>query len=146
MNPSTYTQALADEIVRRLSEGEPLAWICRDEYMPASRTVSDWRATRPAFDADFLAARDAGFDAIAARLRSTARGKRSDDGGDSTGDVQRDKLIIDTDLKLLSKWDPRRYGDKVHMEHSGAIDRMSDDELNARLRQFMASDAEGESA
>jgi hypothetical protein len=38
----------------------------------------------------------------------TARGK-----GDSTGEVQRDKLIVETDLKLLAKWSPKRYGDKV---------------------------------
>lgn len=146
MPASLYTDELAKEIVERLSAGEPLEAICSAEHMPASRTVSDWRAARPAFDADFLAARDAGFDAIAARLRNTARGKRSDDGGDSTGDVQRDKLIIDTDLKLLSKWDPRRYGDKVHLEHSGRVDRLSDDELDARLRQLMDGEADGEPA
>jgi hypothetical protein len=42
----------------------------------------------------------------------TARGKDAQDGGDSSGDVQRDKLIVDTDLKLLAKWDPRRYGER----------------------------------
>lgn len=119
MKPSTHTQAAADEIVRRLSEGEPLAVMCRDAHMPAKRTVSDWRKAHPDFDEAFLAARDSGYDAIAARLRNTARGKTSEAGGDSTGDVQRDKLIIDTDLKLLSKWDPRRYGDKQTLEHTG---------------------------
>ena len=29
--------------------------------------------------------------------------------------MQRDKLIIDTDLKLLAKWSPRLYGDKVQL-------------------------------
>ena len=27
--------------------------------------------------------------------------------------IQRAKLRIDTRLKLLSKWDPKRYGDKL---------------------------------
>lgn len=119
MKPSTYTAGTADAICKRLSKGEPLTQICRDEGMPAKRTVSDWRKAHKDFDEAFLEARDEGFDAIAARLRCTARGKISDDGGDSTGDVQRDKLIIDTDLKLLSKWDPRRYGDKQTLEHTG---------------------------
>jgi hypothetical protein len=47
---------------------------------------------------------------IAARTRETARGF-----GDSSGDVQRDKLIIETDLKLLAKWDPKRYGDRLDL-------------------------------
>lgn len=61
-----------------------------------------------------------GYDAIADRVRKTARGKIEADGGESSGDVQRDKLIIDTDLKLLAKWDPKRYGEKVTQEHVGA--------------------------
>ena len=32
--PSKYTPELAAEIARRLSDGEPLRQICRDEHMP----------------------------------------------------------------------------------------------------------------
>ena len=110
---TTYTQEAADMICKRLSEGTPLAVICRDEDMPDVRTVSNWKGANDAFASDFARARDIGHDAIAARLRDTARGR-----GESTADVARDKLIIDTDLKLLAKWD-RRYADKV--EHSGTI-------------------------
>lgn len=81
--------------------------ICRDIGVPV-RTVDFWRGQDASIAACFDAARDEGFDAIAHRCRATARGK-----GDSTADVQRDKLIIETDLKLLAKWDPRRYGEKV---------------------------------
>ncbi|HXD37446.1 MAG TPA: hypothetical protein VN624_12375, partial [Rhodanobacter sp.] len=31
------------------------------------------------------------------------------------------KLRIDTRLKLLAKWDPKRYGDKQQLEHSGTL-------------------------
>lgn len=131
MNPSTYTQDLADEICARLAKGEPLAAICRDAHMPAKRTVSDWKAAHPEFKAAVDEARDEGYDAIAYRARQTARGRKAEDGGDSTADVQRDKLIIDTDLKLLAKWDPRRYGERVthvgdadapvQVAHSGSV-------------------------
>lgn len=33
---------IEDEIVRRLSDGEPLRSICRDEHMPSWRAVYDW--------------------------------------------------------------------------------------------------------
>jgi hypothetical protein len=108
---------LVDAICARMEQGEALEVICREPGMPASRTVRDWREQDPEIAKKFDAARDAGYDAIARRARMTARGKGEEEGGDSTNDVQRDKLIIDTDLKLLSKWDPRRYGDKI--EHSG---------------------------
>lgn len=117
--PSLYTPELGQAICDRLAKGEPLAVICRDEAMPAYRTVSDWKAAHPEFSAEFGRARDIGYDMIAHRTRMTARG--DDVHGDSKGDVQRDKLIIETDLKLLAKWDPRRYGDKIDVNHGGGI-------------------------
>ena len=36
--------------------------------------------------------------------------------------VQRSKLRIETRLKLLAKWDPKRYGERQQVEHSGSID------------------------
>jgi len=114
--PSLYSPELVEAIAERLSKGEPMAQICRDEGMPAYRTVKDWIDSKPNVSAAIARARDEGFDAIASRLRETARGM-----GDSKGDVQRDKLIIETDLKLLAKWDPKRYGDKVAHELSGAL-------------------------
>lgn len=111
--PTTFTQAVADKIAERLAAGEPLAHICRDPGMPAVRTVSDWKAKSEAFSADIACAREDGFDAIAWRARMTLRGKGVEDGGESTNDVQRDKAIAEFDLKLLAKWDVRRYGDKL---------------------------------
>jgi len=110
--PSKFTPALVKEIAERLSKGEPLAQICRDAHMPDPSTVWDWMQKDAALSQSIARAREAGFDAIAANTRQTARGL-----GESTADVQRDKLIIDTDLKLLAKWDPKRYGDK--MAHVG---------------------------
>lgn len=116
---STFTQAIADEICERISLGETLEDICDDEHMPASRTVRDWREKHAAFAAAFARARDYGHEVIAARSMAVARGK----AGFSTGDVQRDKLIIETDLKLLSKWDPKKYGDRLeaHVDHAVTI-------------------------
>lgn len=115
--PSLFTQELADELCRRVAAGETLASICREPGKPAVQTVNDWRNANAVFSVAFGRARIDGFDAIAERLQHTARGKGAAEGGDSSGDVQRDKLIIETDLKLLAKWDPRRYGDRV--THSG---------------------------
>lgn len=114
--PSKYTPELVNEICSRLSKGEPLAVICRDDHMPDPSTIHDWTngsvASAEDISRDIARARESGFDTIAHDVRSTARGL-----GESTGDVQRDKLIIETDLKLLAKWS-KRYSDHYHRDPS----------------------------
>src|SRR3984885_14724900 len=40
--PSKYRDAIANEILERISHGEPLTKICRDSHMPAVSTVFYW--------------------------------------------------------------------------------------------------------
>lgn len=106
--PSEYTSELADMICDNLSKGVPLAVICRNEVMPSRQTVYNWMKVDEELSLRIARAREDGEEQIAANLRDIARGK-----GESTSDVQRDKLIIDTDLKLLAKWNPKKYGDRT---------------------------------
>lgn len=122
--PSTFDQSIADEITERLSIGEPLAQICRDEAMPAVRTVSDWKAANVQFAADFARAREEGFDFLAADTLSiidTKPERTLTENGDKvdTGHVAWLKNRADQRLKLLAKWDPKRYGDKIDLNHGG---------------------------
>ena len=122
--PSSYTTEIFEEICERLCTGEPLEAICRDEGMPASRTVHGWLKGEVAgvpstVSAAIARARDIGYDAIAERTRLVARG-----GEGSSGDVQRDKLIIDTDLKLLSKWS-KKYGDRQIIQGDAQADAIN---------------------
>lgn len=118
--PKTFSPeeraTIIPKVIKGLSEGTPLTVICREEGMPCDNTIRSWGDDDAGLAADIAYARDSGWDAIASRTRETARGK-----GDSTADVQRDKLIIDTDLKLLAKWDKKRYGDKLDVAHTGGV-------------------------
>lgn len=123
---STFSQSIADEIIERLSKGEPLEKICRDEHMPSSRTVLRWKEADAAFMSDIAHAREAGFDQIAVECLDIAdfglNDTYEDDDGNKRTDtdvIQRSKLRIETRLKLLAKWDPKRYGDKVDINHGG---------------------------
>lgn len=107
--PSDYSAELAKEICDNLAEGTPLAEICREDGMPHPSTVRRWARTNEALSLAIADAREDGEDRITANIRRTAKG----DAGFSTNDVQRDKLIIETDLKLLAKWNPKKYGDKT---------------------------------
>ena len=110
--PSSYTPEKVREIGCRLGQGEPLTTICADLGV-CDDTVRNWMAADDDISRAIARAREEGEQSIAFRARQTARGE-----GDSTGDVQRDKLIIDTDLKLLAKFNPKRWGDKL--QHADA--------------------------
>ena len=131
--PSLYTLALAEEVCERLSNGETLEDICRSAHLPATRTVYLWTETHESFAADFARARTRGFDAIAAealRIANTpvegieyvtkADGGVEERRGDMLGHR---KLQIETRLKLLAKWDPKRYGEKLALEVDDVTDR-----------------------
>jgi len=123
--PSKFSQEVADEICERLSQGEPLRQICRDERMPSWRTVYDWKAAHADFAARIAHAREAGFDAIAEECLEIADETAFDTVIGENGDrantewISRSKLRVETRLKLLAKWDPKRYGDKVDVNHGG---------------------------
>lgn len=40
----------------------------------------------------------------------------------NTEHVQRSKLRIETRLKLLAKWNPKKWGEKVDLNHGGQAD------------------------
>lgn len=140
--PSKKTPELCAEICARLSKGEPLAQICRDEHMPEVRTVSDWKEADEVFAAAFARAREEGFDAIAAQCLEIADATEHDTVIVGSGDnereaantewISRSKLRVETRLKLLAKWDPKRYGEKIQTEHSGELTVRS---LAAKMRE-----------
>lgn len=82
----------------------------------AMRTIHRRIAENPEFAAMMNAARDLGFDAIANNVRKVTRGEE----GHSSGDVKRDRLIAETDVKLLAKWHPKKYGEKLEIESKTA--------------------------
>lgn len=112
--PSTFHTSTVEAIAKRLAEGEPLAQICREDSMPSHSTIYNWMETMPEVSGLLARARDLGETVIANNLRDVARG-----GPGSSGDVQRDKLIVDTDLKLLAIWNPKRYGQRIENRLSG---------------------------
>lgn len=130
---STYSEDAANAICERIAEGEPLRQICRDEGMPSWRSVYRWMDAHPDFASHIAHARILGFDAIAQDALEISDDARNDymDRVSRDGEsveriydaehVQRSKLRIETRLKLLSKWDPKRYGEKTEVAHTGNV-------------------------
>lgn len=97
--------------------GEPLAQICRDDHMPSDKTVRNWMTDDAEITSAIARARVNGFDYLASECLEIAeeRPERTPSGSIDTGSVQHAKLRIETRLKLLAKWDPKRYGEKLEL-------------------------------
>jgi len=121
-------QAIKVQLTGWMSEGKTLREFCRKEEMPSFATIYDWLEEDPDFSLRFARARDMGHDAIAEdALRiadSIFLGKKvvTHSGGSEDEDtmtvteedsVQHRKLQIETRLKLLAKWNPKKYGEKT---------------------------------
>lgn len=83
--------------------------------------------SRPEFSEQYARAREAQADKLAEEALTIADDGRNDTYTDADGNVktdseviQRSKLRVDTRKWLASKMAPKKYGDKVTQEHTGA--------------------------
>ena len=125
--PSKYTPEIAQEMCRMLADGIPLREICRQEGFPEWRTVYDWMYRDDALgeagvglSASIARAREVGQDAIAEQIwldmNQPPERILSEGGGRvDSGYVQWQKAKAEIGLKLLAKWNPKRYGDRVQL-------------------------------
>jgi hypothetical protein len=106
MTDCYYTRELADEICRRISEGESLRAICRDPAFPTEGSVRAWsREDRDGFATRFRIARDLQLDCWSDLIVDLADRQDLD---------PRDRAIrIDTRKWLMSKLAPKRYGERL---------------------------------
>jgi len=128
------------KIIAGLSRGKPLTIICGPANMPDVRTVYDWMDRDESFSADIARARNIGFDQIAIDALNIADEVTDKDTiVTKFGEIpnkewlMRSKLRVETRLKLLAKWDPKRYGDKVTTEISGPDGKPIKSETSHRI-------------
>ena len=122
--PSSYSEAVADEICARLAGGASLVTICKDEAMPGRRTVLDWLDDdkHDSFRTKYARARDAQADLLAAQIVDIAdtplmgvKTKTNDRGEVETteGDmIEHRRLQVDARKWYASKLAPKKYGDR----------------------------------
>jgi hypothetical protein len=146
MPASKYTVEIAREICRQLAEGVPLREICRQNGMPEWRTIYDWMVKDDqavaagggaGLSASIARAREIGYDAMAEDCLRIADDAANDWMETEHGrklnaeHVQRSKLRIETRLKLLAKWNPKKYGERVAVAGDADSPLKVDAELNA---------------
>jgi len=117
--PSTYDPAVAARMCEQLANGVPLREICRQDGMPPWQTVYSWMERDASLVEAIARARELGYDAIAEDCLRIADDTSNDYMETEHGPrlnaehVQRSKLRIETRLKLLAKWNPKKYGERV---------------------------------
>ncbi|HBZ95459.1 MAG TPA: hypothetical protein DEO91_17710 [Pseudomonas sp.] len=137
--PSSFTEAIGIALCAAIAEGMSLRKACALPGMPDVSTVIRWLADeeRAEFCAQYARAREAQADVLAEEILSIAdeectmilaskHGSHDDDGEghtevvfDSTA-VARNRLRVDARKWLASKMAPKKYGDKITAEHTGA--------------------------
>lgn len=116
----------AAEIKRALCEwlerGETLAAFLRQTpNAPGRSTIAEWLDEDAEFAGRYARAREIGHDAIAEELLTIVDSEPERDaaGKIDPGSVAQQRLQADTRRWLLSKWQPKRYGDKIEATHQG---------------------------
>ena len=114
--PSKFTQTLADDICARIANGESLRNICRDAAMPNQDTVYSWLNKDKEFSEQYTRARARQEDSYFEDLIEIADGVIPD-----AAEVAKARVQIDARKWVLSRMNPKKYGDKVQTELSGAV-------------------------
>jgi hypothetical protein len=117
-SPYTNRAELVDEICKRLATGESLLSICRDPKMPGAFTVYDWAGADDETAQRIARAREIGEDAIAQDALSIIDGDKPIPN--MIPDATRDKARADIRLKLLAKFNPKRWGESTQLRHADA--------------------------
>jgi len=126
--PTIFTQDLADTICVRLSLGESLRSICRDDHMPAQQTVYVWLNRDKAFQDQYARAREEQADTHADEIIAIADEDpevnpiRDKDGNVidikiDSGYVAYQKQRIEARKWTAAKLRPKKYGERV--THAG---------------------------
>jgi hypothetical protein len=111
--------------------GQSLREVCRRDDMPARSTVQSWLAKHEEFSDQYARAcqirQEELFDEIFEIADDGSNDWMDRQVGDQTVEVvnqeaiQRSKLRIDTRKWALSKMNPKKYGEKLDLNHEGGI-------------------------
>jgi len=123
-----YTPQVADFICLRIANGESVRKICLDPDMPASSTIFKWLSEQKTFSEQYTRAREAQMEVMAQEIIDIADDGSNDTYVDDDGNmrtehdvINRSRLRVDARKWLMSKLAPKKYGEKVDLNHSGEV-------------------------
>lgn len=128
--PTDYSIELAAKICGELAEGKSLRSVCRANDMPALSTIFLWIQKHKEFSEQYAKAKEESADALTDEILDIADNSTNDwmetndpenPGFRLNGEaIQRARLRVDTRKWLASKLKPKKYGERITNEHTGA--------------------------
>jgi hypothetical protein len=145
--PSIYTPAVAEAVCVFIVDGKSLRQIGEEPGMPAKATIVNWLAKHEDFRVQYARARELQADALIDEILTIAdtpligeRVKKLPNGTKetTTGDmIEHRRLQVEARKWLIAKLAPKKYGDKLDVEHSGEVSIAETMRLaHERLRKF----------
>lgn len=126
--PQAYSEEVVTEICSRIMQGKAMKEITRCDDMPPNWQIYEWLAKYPDFADRYARACEIRADMIFDDILDIADDNQHDmivdqDGNErlNTDHVQRAKLRIDARKWALSKMQPKKYGDKLDLNHGGNL-------------------------
>lgn len=126
--PEPVPKDKAEDIIEWISHGKTLRDYCRIEGNPAWRTVYLWLEKDEDFAARFARAREMGHDMIAEECLEIidTEAEFAESFSQNGSSKHRDSAHVtwlrnraEQRLKLLAKWNPKKYGDKIDVTSKG---------------------------
>ena len=110
--PSSYTQAMADEICGRIADGESLRSMCLEDRMPSKTTVFKWLIDNASFSDQYARARETQADTLFDDILHIADAARLKTDSDALNHA---KVRIDARKWMAGKLRPKKYGEKLSL-------------------------------
>ncbi len=136
-NPIPFNQEIADEICERIITSRMgLEWVLDSmrsgDYptTPSLPTIYKWMRENPEFLEESARAREMSADTYVDAALQEAHSSRvgvittTQEWGEQTktaDNVERSKLIVQTLFKRAGQLNPRKYGDKLDLNHGGTV-------------------------
>jgi hypothetical protein len=108
--PSQFTPKIGADICERIAQGKSMVTVCK-EIGFSYTSVQKWLRDYPDFATSYARAREDQADFHADEIVAIA---------DEEEDPQRAKVRIDARKWVAAKMRPKKYGDRVTQEHTGA--------------------------
>lgn len=129
--PSGYNDTIADAICEGMSIGKSIASICEQPGFPSPSTVYRWLAddAHRVFRENYIRAREQQADFYAEQIIAIADDGANDTYLDEEGNkrtdqdvVARSRLRVEARKWVASKFAPKKYGEKIDVEHAGSVE------------------------
>ncbi|MDT8321997.1 MAG: hypothetical protein RQ826_15875, partial [Xanthomonadales bacterium] len=119
-----------------LAQGEPYVKICEDAHMPDFSTIWRWEQSNPDFGRQAQVALEHGTHFLAHDCLRIADAEEID--------PRHKKIMIDTRIRLIGKWNAKRYGEKLQVDQRTELHEATDEELHEAIqKQFQSMAAQG---